>query len=333
MKSGSKNRKTLKLVGATSVTLFSLVSVFAASIAWFSMNTEANNNGMNLNVDPSSGRLNKVYFHAFNDDADDDGLFEFNKTPYATYTYNWTNGSVTVDKAGSLSDWELEDYTAFDHDHPILIIFELDNDYESTSAGDIFVKGHTTVNGYLGARDGNGDPVYDLNNLELHNDENPTALVMKQETVTVGEQQQTINYFAFSSVAAFRNQAFSDDEYTAFLAANTGDTLAFKTEPDEPEEPENPENPENTEEEEDNAFLHESEPFCDVDNTAETYSFNQNPFLYKSDGESTVKYIAVIIEYSADAIGYIYSTYLGDRTLESWENILHFTCDWSLEVY
>lgn len=318
MKSGIRNSKTLKLVGATSVTLFSLVSVFAATIAWFSMNKDASDNGMNLNVEPSNGRLSNVYFHAFNDDIDDDNLFEFNKTPFASYTYNWTNGRVTVDTAGTASDWELEDYTAFDHDHPVLIVFELDDDYTSTSVGDIYVKGHTTVNGYLGAREANGDPVYDLSNLTLHDEEHPTALVMKQETVTVEEQQQTIYYFAFSSVAGFRNQAFSDDEYQDFLEANTGSTLAFKTEPDD---------------EHDNAFLHESEPFCDVDNTAETYSFTQSPFLYKSDGESTVKYIAVIVEYSADAIGYIYSTYLGDRTLESWENILHFTCDWSLEVY
>ena len=49
MKSG-KNKKTLKIAGATSVTLFSLVSVFAATIAWFALNDNVNGDGMNVTV-------------------------------------------------------------------------------------------------------------------------------------------------------------------------------------------------------------------------------------------------------------------------------------------
>ena len=45
MKSG-KNKKTLKIAGATSVTLFSLVSVFAATIAWFAMNNKTDGSGL-----------------------------------------------------------------------------------------------------------------------------------------------------------------------------------------------------------------------------------------------------------------------------------------------
>ena len=307
MKSGVRNNKTLKLVSATAVTLFSLLSVFVATFAWFSMNKEIDNDGMMLQISPSSGRLNKIYFHAYDDSDAEDDLFEFNKTPYATYSYNWENSSVVVDVAGSTSDWQLEDYTALDHDHPALMIFEFNNDYTSSFEGDMFIKGHTTVNGFLGERKASGDPVYDLSNPVLHDESHPTALVMKQDT--------NYDYYALSSVAAFRNKAFSNAEYTSFLAANTGNTLAFKT----------------TSNIEGEALV-EAQPFCDVDNAAETFEFNQAPYLFKSDGESTVKYIAVVVEYSSDAIGYIYSTYLGDPTLESWENILHFTCDWSLEV-
>ena len=49
MKSG-KNNKTFKLFAATGVTLFSLVSVFAATIAWFAMNKNADGNGLNISV-------------------------------------------------------------------------------------------------------------------------------------------------------------------------------------------------------------------------------------------------------------------------------------------
>ena len=48
MKSG-KN-KTLKLIGATAVTLFSLVTVFAATMAWFAMNDNTNGNGLSVSV-------------------------------------------------------------------------------------------------------------------------------------------------------------------------------------------------------------------------------------------------------------------------------------------
>ena len=49
MKSG-KNNKTLKLLGATAVTLFSLVTVFAATIAWFALNDNTNGNGLTITV-------------------------------------------------------------------------------------------------------------------------------------------------------------------------------------------------------------------------------------------------------------------------------------------
>ena len=49
MKSG-KNNKTLKLVGAPAVTLFSLVTVFAATVAWFAMNDNTNGNGLSVSV-------------------------------------------------------------------------------------------------------------------------------------------------------------------------------------------------------------------------------------------------------------------------------------------
>lgn len=53
MKSG-KNKKTLKLVGATSVTLFSLTTVFVAAIAWFALNNNVNGEGMSIACSPGS---------------------------------------------------------------------------------------------------------------------------------------------------------------------------------------------------------------------------------------------------------------------------------------
>ena len=49
MKSG-KNNKVLKLIGATAVSLFSLLSVFVATMAWFAMNTKTDGSGLNVGV-------------------------------------------------------------------------------------------------------------------------------------------------------------------------------------------------------------------------------------------------------------------------------------------
>ena len=306
----AKKNKSKKIIAATAVSLFSLMTVFVSTFAWFSMNGNADNNGMNLKISPVTGRLSKVYFHSYNDSHSDDNYFEFNKTPYASYTYIWGTNTVRIDTAGTSNDWMLEEYTALNHDHPTLMVFEFNHNYESKEVGDIYIKGHTTVNGFLGARQNNGLPVYDLSEPVQHDSENPDALLMYSD--------EDYDYYAFSSVAAFRSMAFSYDEYDDFLKENTGSTLAFKTELED--------------ENDEDKILEEVRPFADVDNTAETFSFCQDIDLYQSDGSSTVQYIAVVVEYSPDAIGYIYTTYLGDDTLESWEYIFHFACDWSLEV-
>ena len=323
MKSG-KNNKTLKLVGATSVTLFSLVAVFAATWAWFSMNKDVDGGGMGVQVDNLSGRLNYVYFHAFDDGTPDDGTLSFNKTPFATYEYDWESKQMNAINGGTASSWNMGDYTSLDKNHPMLMIFEFDKDYISSAVGDMYVKGVTTVGGdaltyayadsdtehtnplyttggggYLGARTSTGAPYYSLPQTQVQDASHPGNILIKKEG--------GVDYYALSSVAAFRNRTFSDTQYTTFK--NSGTTFDFAT---------------NT--------LESDEAFTTIKNDSDRYLFNQTPYLFKSNGSETVKYIAVIIEYSTDAIGYIYSTYLGDNGLNSYDSILHFACDWSLEV-
>ena len=73
--------------------------------------------------------------------------------------------------------------------------------------------------------------------------------------------------------------------------------------------------------------------FVSVSST-ETYSFNQNPYLYKSKAGTSVQYIAMIVDFNPEAISFIYSTYLGDSYLENnYLGQFHFACDWALEVY
>lgn len=68
-----------------------------------------------------------------------------------------------------------------------------------------------------------------------------------------------------------------------------------------------------------------------VEDDVEQSRFNQtiDP-VYASTGD--VQYIAVIVDYYSDAIEYIYSSFLGDPILESYDSVLHFICDWTMEV-
>ena len=295
------DKKTLKIASATSMSIFSLAAVFVATYAWFAMNTNVDGSGMNVTISDIRGRLEHAYFYAYDDDDAEDKIFKFSKTAFATYDYDWNSKSVDIKTAGTASDWNLGYRTALDHDHPILVIFEFDDDYVSASAGDIYIRGNTTVNGFLGERKANGDPVYELPLTEIHDAEHPRRLLLESSGGT--------DYYAFSSVVDFRALAFSEDEYRTFLSSCTDDTLDFPL----------------------NTLTHD-QTFANVNNVSEQVTFEQHPYLFRSTANSTIRYIAMTVEYSFDAIGYIYTTYLGDPGLESYDNDLHFKCDWSLEV-
>ena len=302
MKSG-KN-KTFKLFAATGVTLFSLVAVFSATIAWFAMNKDVGGNGLSIATTRMDGKLQYVYFHSFDDETPNDTTFSFNKTPFATYQFDWDDRSLTtVDDENA--DWNMGSYTSFDKNHPMLVIFAFDKDYTSAHAGDFYIQGKTTVNDFLGRRQTEGEhvgaPYYTLPQTQVNDEEHPTSLLMNQSGGT--------DYYALSSVASFRYRAFSNSEYFTFLSNNSGDTLNIPT-----------------------STLTNGHAFNTINNAAESYTFDSTPKIYQSSGTETVKYIALTIEYSADAIGYIYSTYLGDSGLNSYDSVLHFTCDWSFEV-
>lgn len=345
-----KNNKNLKIVAATGLTIFSLFSVFIATMAWFSSNIDTSNNGMNIDIGDIGGRLRNVYFHSFDsyvaETKDGSGnvltpaYFNFVKTPFITYDYNWATGeleTVETEDDESTSQWIMGDYYYDDRNHPLLVIFAFDKDYASTTAGDIYVRGVTTVGGtiqyaydeendpnhttplyttnggFLGARDEDGAPLYELNpDQALVNDENnPERILFRRVVVGVDDQERPINhdYYALSSVVDFQYRTFTYNTYDTFLSQNAGNTLDFAV---------------NT--------LSDGESFTTINTETDRYLFNQTPYFYKSTGSETVMYIALVINYSPEAIGYIYSTYLGDSGLDAYYGTLRFDCDWRFEV-
>lgn len=324
MKKTKKNNKTIKIVAATSLSIFTLLSVFAATMAWFAMNDNTNGDGMMITTKRLSGRLQSVYVHSFNSENSSSSSFSFNKTPIASYDYNWETQTMVPD-ANNPSTWDMGDFTSLDRDHPLLMVFAFDKDYVSENGGDMFIRGVTTVGGdnlsttfvngvatettgggFLGARNDTGGPFYTLPQEDVNDAEHPERILMKKVPYTEGGKQKYRDYYALSSVAKFSSKTFSNSEYETL---SSGSYLTFATN-----------------------SLEKGESFTTINNATDKYVFNQNPYLFKSHGTETVKYVALIIEYNQDAINYIYSTYLGDSGLNQYDSIFHFSCDWSLEV-
>lgn len=322
--------KKLTILAVTSMTIFSLAAVFAACIAWFSSNIDVGTNGANLNIHPMNGRLKNVKFYQFVSSAN--ATFSFNKNPFATYTYNWGSNTMVLDEDNVADVWNMGHYTYLSKDHPFLMIFEFDQEYASEEVGDIYIKATTTVGGnnlvtnydqddtnhlhpyttgggYLGARDQYGSPYYTLPQTQVRNAEHPESILISR----TGH-----DYYALSSVTSFRNKAYDNAGYSSITA---GDYIAIST-----------------------SSLETDETFTTIDNSRNRYYFNQTPYLFKSNGKvldpdkgvyvaSLISYVALVVEFYEDAINYIYSTYLGDAGLEnSYQSLLYFACDWSMEV-
>lgn len=328
----SSRKKTVSVIAATAMSLFSLLAVFSATIAWFAMNKNVDGNGMEIGVARISGHLQNVYIHSFNSANSNQNTYSFNKTPLASFSYSWENRRMVADQ-GNPSSWNMGDFTSLDKDHPLLMLFAFDKDYASTTVGDMYIKGITTVGGdslvtttvngsletsgggFLGARNAQGAPFYTLPQTQVKDAEHPESILIKRDPVYNDQGQQATyqdgtlkynDYYALSSVVTFKNQTFSNSAYETF---SSGSYLSFTR-----------------------SALQSDESFTTINNATDKYVFNQTPYLYKSDGSETVKYVALIIEYSPEAIGYIYSTYLGDSGLNKYDSLLRFNCDWSLEV-
>lgn len=142
----NKRTKTnLKIAGATSVCIFSLVSLFTTTIAWFSSNTTANVSGMSITVDLGETDVSAMTVHRCDLSNSTDTVLKFYETP-----------SVTVSGHGSVeahSGIEMSDYSTLSQTQPVLLLFyfnngllESDIEITATSSTGSFVSSATAEN-------------------------------------------------------------------------------------------------------------------------------------------------------------------------------------------
>lgn len=315
------NRNTLKIIAATSMAIFTLASVFTASFAWFLSNKieQLDSDGDNFKVAVADGRLSKIYFHKFHDKAMSNGelvSYSFEKDYCGSITYDWSSDTGTyVPAPEGDTTIELGKYEPFDPYHPLLLVFELNNQY-TMEENEFNIRARTAIDGFLGSRNNDNSPRYNLST---------NGVYIDTKTETVDQEEVTTYYYALSSIADFYCM---DHTTTAFNTLKGGTYLTYNISDLESRDTVK------AKKELDNTKTYADLAFTEVNNDEETSSFNHSPLLYTSEENAQVQYISVIIDYYPDAIEYIYSTYLGNTTLEdTYDGVLHFACDWRMEIY
>lgn len=272
------------------MTLFSLLTVFSASIAWFGMNKDVDASGNQIVVNKPSGKLASIDFYSFDDVIiDETGVvgYKFFPTIVGSITFDYAND--TVYSTGN-TNITLENYTPLNKEHPLLLVFNLSDEY-ALQPNQLRIEATTDRTGFLGAKQENGIPLFDLTD---------PASYLRFDPILQRP------FYALSSVTQFLYQELSE---SAYYTLTSGETIDFTF-----------------------SNLTNNENFVSITSGTEVSNFNSNPILYVSS-ENSVAHIALIIDYFPDAIEFIYSTYLGNSTLEvTYDYELLFECDWSLEV-
>lgn len=312
-------RNNLKIVAATAMTIFSLFAAAAGAYAWFTTHLQENSQMEEMEIAVSDGRLKNIYFHQYQSKTTDSVTqkptsFTFESAYSGKISYDWVTHTATYSGASRI---QMQDYSPLDSSQPILMVFELNDTYEIGDESDLQINASTDVEGFLGARDANNAPQYDLKTTGVYysraNQEDPT---------------KTDYFYALSSVVHFYCNDSASELYNKSGDENT--TLINTTY-----------SVSNLQNRDASIAAKELDPdadvpdlcFTSVNNANDVTTFNQTPSIYKAAPNSTVKYISVIVDYYSDAMEYIYSTYLGNDTLETeFESHLEFLCDWGLEI-
>jgi len=312
-------RKNLKILAATAMSIFSLFAATVGAFAWFTGKIQEAGQADEFAVMVNNGRLKNIYFHKSTSTTIDDvtrkpTAYTFSSSYCGKISYDWQNDVAIYSGDAKVA---MEDYSPLDFSQPILLVFELQEAYDLLFDGEVSIDARTEVQGFLGERDENNIPVYGLKtNGCYYKETNPD------------DPLKTDFYYALSSVVDFLCNDSSTELYNKNNGENT--TLINTTY-----------QVSNLRTREQSQAAKEADPeaivpdlcFASINNNTDETSFKQNPSIYKSRANTTVKYISIIVDYYSDALDYIYSTYLGERILEDeFQSHLEFLCDWGLEI-
>ena len=117
MKKIKKGSKTGRIVVATMIAIFALANSFAATYAWFAMNTSVAAEGMNIRVNNEGQLLSMLTIHRCNSSASTDTNLVFFSEP-----------AVTISQTGISDSYvAMDNYSDLNKSQPLLLLFGLNN--------------------------------------------------------------------------------------------------------------------------------------------------------------------------------------------------------------
>ena len=166
-----KERKTIKLVAATSCCLFSLVAAFAASFAWFSNNLNVKNNGMQLTVETLQSSFSKMTLHKYLGESNNNLLF--NKEASGKFEYNFITGETTY--TGTSADAFMGRFSLMEPRHPFLALIEYSSIITADSGNNRISIHGDTEHYFIGALNSETGTFYE----ELNASGNPLSSIVR----------------------------------------------------------------------------------------------------------------------------------------------------------
>ena len=133
-----KKNSLLRIVAATSMTIFSLLALFVGTFAWFSLNSDTNVNGDGgMKVENHLKSFQKMEIFSGDYVSDNGNYYRFEATADETITISYDGSAV--------GSFVMAEYTAFNRHHPIMIVLTYDNAISS-----IDVTATTTTSYFVG---------------------------------------------------------------------------------------------------------------------------------------------------------------------------------------
>lgn len=134
-----KNKKGIKLLVATAMTIFSLVAVFTGVIAWFAAHNLVDGSGMSVQVQTTGNAFSSLTVHRCIINESSSTIYKFEEQPAISVD---SQGHATV-PTGEPNIFHIDDYSSLNRSQPVLLLLHLQ---EGTLASNVSISATTPTN-------------------------------------------------------------------------------------------------------------------------------------------------------------------------------------------
>ena len=294
------------------MSMFSLITLFAGTMAWFTSVRKAHNAADDFAVENTS--LMITSFKVYNQ-ADNNSPYVFKSTPAVSYSVNGEN----VTQTASNEAISIRAYSSLSEkpDSTLLYLFEVDTNRANTPQDgfSIKIKTDTADSSNAGANGTNGCLVHKENNGSVSHQlvydvDAATKTAMQNEYYQKTGQQLSDDYFGHNSMSSI--VSFDAKGISSLTATNNRYNLSSEFASTSS-----------------NSFVHSIQSDTNGDITYQ-YTQNLDMFTRTSNSGNCPDYVAIVCHYNPLSLQYIFNINLGNQVADS--EIVYFKCDWYFEI-